>query len=110
MLAKSDAIPDSAAALAIQPTPRSPWRVVKVDALANYRLALTFRDGLEGVVDMKRLIFSPLAGVFAALRDEALFAQVRVETGAPLWPGEIDIAPDAIYDGLRSSATREYCV
>ena len=110
MLAKSDSIPNSAADLEIQPAPRSPWRVVQLEALPNYRLALTFRDGLEGVVDMKSLIFSPLAGVFAALHDEALFAQVLVETGAPGWPGQIDIAPDAIYDGLRSSVRREYSV
>jgi hypothetical protein len=46
--------------------------------------------------------------VFASLRDEKLFERVCVETGAPVWPGEIDIAPDAIYDGLRSSAEGVY--
>jgi hypothetical protein len=64
---------------------------------------LTFRDGTEGVVDMKATIFSATAGVFAALRDEAVFREVRVETGAPLWPGDLDVAPDALYDGVRSS-------
>ena len=62
------------------------------------------------VVDLKALIFSPSAGVFSRLRDAALFAQVRVEIGAPVWPGDIDIAPDAIYDGVRSSAHGEYRV
>jgi hypothetical protein len=108
MLAKSDIPSDSTVDLEIQPAPRSPWRVVEVAALPDYRLRVKFRDGLVGIVDMKAAIFSPSAGVFASLRDEKLFERVCVETGAPIWPGEIDIAPDAIYDGLRSSAEGVY--
>jgi hypothetical protein len=37
-----------------------------------------------------------------------LFGRVRVKMGAPVWPGEIDVAPDAIYDGLRSNAVGVY--
>ena len=108
MLAKSHADADSAATLALPPEPASAWRVVTVAALPEFCLKLTFRDGTEGVVDMKAAIFAPTAGVFAALRDEALFGRVRVETGAPVWPGGLDIAPDAVYDGVRSSAGGVY--
>lgn len=108
MLAKSDAIADSSAGLDLRPAPISPWRVTSVSALPHYRLAVTFRDGLAGVVDMKSLIFSASAGVFSALRDEALFAQVKVEIGAPVWLDHIDIAPDAIYDGVRASEGGEF--
>jgi hypothetical protein len=45
---------------------------------------------------MSNFIFSDEAGVFAALRDETLFAQVHLELGVVTWPGEIDIAPDAM--------------
>jgi len=41
--------------------------------------------------------------VFAALADKAVFAQVRNDLGAPTWPGEIDIAPDAIHDAIAGS-------
>lgn len=109
MLTKSTSVADRAADLGVLPKPASPWRVSEVTALPNYRLALTFPDGLKGVVDMKSLIFSPKAGVFAALRDEGLFAQARLEIGAPVWPGEIDMAPDALYDGVRANAFCEYC-
>ena len=44
---------------------------------------------------MKSAIFAPTAGVFAALRDEKVFREVRVEMGALVWPGDIDVAPDA---------------
>jgi hypothetical protein len=108
MLAKSDAFPDSPTGLELRPEPLSAWRVSTVAALPGFRLELTFRDGTEGLVDMRSAIFAPTAGVFAALRDEALFGQVRVETGAPVWPGGLDIAPDALYDGVRSSANGVY--
>jgi hypothetical protein len=54
-------------------------------------------------VDLTRLIQSPDAGVFAALADHALFAQVRVEYGAVTWPGEIDLAPDAMYAEIKKA-------
>ena len=103
MLAKSPALPDSAADLELRPEPQSAWRVVTAVTLPHFRLKLTFRDGTEGVVDMKAAIFAPTAGVFAALRDEKVFREVRVEMGALVWPGDIDVAPDALYDGVRSS-------
>jgi hypothetical protein len=30
-----------------------------------------------------------------------VFAQVRVEYGAVTWPGDIDLAPDAMHDELK---------
>lgn len=77
--------------------PRMPWRVAAVQALPGYRLHVRFVDGLEASVDLEALIRSPGAGVFAALSDPALFAQARVETGAVTWPGDIDLAPDAMH-------------
>jgi Protein of unknown function (DUF2442) len=82
-------------------TPRAVWRVVDVQALPGYRLRVRFNDGTEGEVDMSRLIQAPHAGVFAALRDEALFRQVHVALGAVTWPGDLDLAPDAMYQAIR---------
>jgi Protein of unknown function (DUF2442) len=64
-----------------------------------------FSSLLEGVVDMRRLIFSPEAGVFAALGDAALFGQVYVEFGAVTWPGEIDLAPDAMHRQIEAAGS-----
>ena len=83
-------------------TPCAPWRVTEVRTLPNYRLVVRFVDGTEGEVDLSRLILSNRAGVFAALRDPALFAKAHVEYGAVVWPGEIDPAPDAMYDEIKN--------
>ncbi len=82
-------------------TSRIPWRVVQVEPLEGFRLSIRFVDGTTGTVDMSRLIQSPRAGVFAPLRDPSLFAEAFVEHGAVTWPGELDLAPDAMYAEIR---------
>lgn len=97
MRPQSAAQKDSSAAVTPPIRPRMPWRVVKARPLDGYRLRVRFVDGLEGEVDMSALVRSPVAGVFARLADSSLFAQVFVEHGAVMWPGEIDLAPDAMH-------------
>jgi hypothetical protein len=79
-----------------------PWRVVAVTAMPAFRLDVRFRDGTEGVVDMAALVSGEAAGVFASLREQAVFEAVHVELGAVAWPGDIDLAPDAIYAAIKS--------
>lgn len=81
--------------------PRAPWRVAAVEARPGYRLRVRFLDGTEGEVDLAQLIRSAEAGVFAALRDEQTFRMVRVELGVVTWPGDLDLAPDAMYRAIR---------
>jgi len=50
---------------------------------------------------MSALVRSPTAGVFVRLADPSLFAQVFVEHGAVTWPGEIDLAPDAMHAEIK---------
>ena len=51
---------------------------------------------------MSRLVMSDNAGIFVQLRDPVLFAQAYVEYGAVGWPGEVDLAPDAMYDAIKN--------
>jgi len=78
-----------------------PWRAIEVHPLSNFRLRVRFVDGLEGIVDMSALIHSQTAGVFAQLADPFRFAQAFVAHGAVAWPGEIDLAPDAMYAEIK---------
>jgi hypothetical protein len=71
--------------------------VTKVRPLDRYRLHLRFEDGVEGVVDLEKLI--RFEGVFAPLRDPSFFEQVAVdpELGAICWPNGADLDPDVLY-------------
>jgi hypothetical protein len=85
--------------------PTAPWRIAKFCTLPGFRLTVEFMDGTTGEVDLSRLVMSEKAGVFATLRDPEVFAQARLEYGAILWPGEIDIAPDAMYDVIHRTGS-----
>lgn len=74
------------------------WNVITVEPLAPLLLAVRFEDGTEGKV---RFEPSHLTGVFAALKVPEVFQQARVESGAVTWPGEIDLAPDAMYREIK---------
>ncbi len=79
----------------------APWRLTKIKPLENYKLEVEFIDGIHGFVEMKQLIMSQKAGVFAKLRDTSIFNKVYLEYGAVTWPGEIDLAPDAMHDEIK---------
>ncbi|MCK9173164.1 MAG: DUF2442 domain-containing protein [Desulfuromonas sp.] len=74
----------------------------QVDVLPDYRLFVRFLDGLEGYVNMKSFLFSDQAGVFADLRDPDRFTQAALVYGAVTWPGDLDLAPDAMYDQIKA--------
>ena len=75
----------------------APDDVRDVIPLSGYRLAVRFYDGTAGIVDMSERVCSPEAGVFAVLADAERFAEVFVEYGAVTWPGQLDLAPDAMH-------------
>lgn len=70
------------------------WDVVEVKPEPDYSLFVRFKDGLSGRV---RLRPEELTGVLAPLRDRRFFEQVFIDCGVVAWPGEIDLAPDAMY-------------
>ena len=70
-------------------------RIVKAKAAENYRLDLTFDDGVRGVVDLSNLVGR---GVFALWKDHAEFQKVGIgETGELIWSNQIDLCPDSLY-------------
>jgi hypothetical protein len=75
--------------------------VTEVEALPGFRLPVAFDDGVAGMVDLSRLVHSSRAGVFAALADPSLFAQVALDCGVVVWPGELDLAPDAMHTAIQ---------
>lgn len=85
---------------------RVPWRVVTVRVLPEHRLFVRFADGTEGEVDVAPFLFARNAGVFQHLRDPSEFAKAYVDNGAVTWPGELDLAPDAMYEDIKATGRR----
>ena len=76
------------------------WDVVGAKSGSNLDLEVRFADGLTGRV---RFLPAHLTGVFAPLKERTFFAQVFVDHGAVAWPGDIDLAPDAMYHAIKQS-------
>jgi Protein of unknown function (DUF2442) len=71
-------------------------RVTAVEPLENFRLRLTFTDGLVREVDLSGDLWGPMA---APLQDPAYFNRVSVdpEIGTVVWPNGYDLDPDVLH-------------
>lgn len=74
------------------------WDVVEVKIETHLVLYVRFKDKLVGRI---RFLPSHLTGVFAPLKQVSFFAKVFVQDGVVTWPGEIDLAPDAMHDEIK---------
>lgn len=75
--------------------------VVRAEHVLGYVLRLTFNDGLVGDVDFGTWLDGPM---FEPLRGVDYFRRFFVEAGAVVWPNGADIAPETLYDRVRSDA------
>ncbi|MCX6595614.1 MAG: DUF2442 domain-containing protein [Acidobacteria bacterium] len=63
-------------------------------------LWVKFRDGITG-----RVRFDPsfFVGVFAPVKAPDRFEQVFIDRGALSWPGDLNLAPDAMYQEILNA-------
>ena len=75
-------------------------RIVAIEPRPRFRLYVRFDDGVEGEADLSDVAGR---GVFRRwTEDPTEFMQVTVDprSGAPTWPGDLDVAPDALHEEL----------
>jgi Protein of unknown function (DUF2442) len=77
--------------------------ITEATVVAHGILRLTFADGTTGQVEVLERMRGP---VFADARTREGFAAVSVdgETGTVVWPGGADLAPDTLYERVRTGA------
>ncbi|MDD2661814.1 MAG: DUF2442 domain-containing protein [Methylococcales bacterium] len=69
--------------------------VNSVVAVPDFGLVLTFNSGERRRFDMRPYLQYP---VFRRLENLRFFSLARVDYGTVTWPGDIDIAPETLYD------------
>jgi len=72
--------------------------VVSVKAQINSTLFLKFENGETRIFDMKPLLDKK---PFLKLKDFNLFSRASIENGTVVWPGNLDIAPETLFDNSR---------
>ncbi len=68
-------------------------KVTHLERLGGFRLHVRFSDASEGMHDFAKML-DQTGSLLEPLRDEAYFARVFLEFGAPTWPNGFDIAPE----------------
>jgi hypothetical protein len=69
--------------------------VVKVEVRPDYVLRLEFENGEIRIFDMSPYLEKK---PFSVLKGSPVFSDAYVENGTVVWPGNIDIAPETLYD------------
>jgi hypothetical protein len=69
--------------------------VIAVKARSDFQLDLEFENGERRRFDARPLLAMKPWNRIASL---AVFEHARVDYGTVVWPGEIDIAPETLYD------------
>jgi len=81
------------------------YDITHVEPRKGYKLFLRFTDGLEGEADVSHLNGK---GVFKAWKKPGFFTEVRIdpESKTVYWPGQIDLAPDALHQAILAQLKR----
>lgn len=74
------------------------WDVIEATPEDHLTVFVRFVDGVSGKV---RFLPSHLTGVFKPLAQVDFFNKVFINDGVVTWPGEIDLAPDAMHDEIE---------
>ncbi len=79
----------------------APYIITSASVVRHGVVRLTFADGLSGEVEILQRMWGP---VFERARTEEGFAEMYLdtETHTIAWPGEVDLAPDTLYERVST--------
>lgn len=71
--------------------------VKKAKYQEDFRILLSFDDGLSGIVDFKNFLFAPQRKAFLRLRDVDQFKKFSLKFHTLAWGEDLDLAPEYLH-------------
>nr|AEQ20604.1 hypothetical protein [uncultured bacterium CSLF42] len=68
--------------------------ITHVEAIANHRLRVTFREHGSKIFDLRPYLGK---GIFKELKNERYFRKVRIVRGGIEWPHQQDLSAETLY-------------
>jgi Protein of unknown function (DUF2442) len=72
--------------------------VIRAEYREEYKIHLTFNDGVQSTVDFVQWLHGP---VFEPLKDIGYFQRFFLDGGTVGWPNGADIAPETLYERAK---------
>ena len=73
--------------------------VTKADYISDFKVKVSFNDGVEKIVDLKNYIYSKKHPFFQPLKEVETFKKFQVHKTL-VWSNGADIAPEYLHDKL----------
>ena len=84
--------------------------VVNAEYKEEYKIFLTFNNGLSVLIDLKSVIFSDLRKIFLPLRDVDFFKSFKIRLNTITWENEADFAPEFLLElGKQQESEKLKC-
>ena len=80
-------------------------RVTDARHLGGYRLWVRLSDTSEGEIDFGDLILNDKRPIVVALRNQAVFAAMRVDMDTVAWENGFDLAPEYLHARAKAAPT-----
>ncbi len=72
--------------------------ITQAQYVGDFKIELTFNDGLKGVADLREYLMNEPRSVFWPLRDKAVFCAFELKHDTITWlNGDVDLAPEYLY-------------
>ncbi len=81
-------------------------KVIEARYCGDFRVALTFSDGVEGMFSGREFL-QRSGPLLDALRDESFFRHVFVDAGAVCWPNGLELSPTKLRESCVAPVTAQ---